>query len=174
MSLTNCLNDFCYRKRYYLRKPWRFFHEVGQNIKAGWQRATRGYAGRDVAEMDEFLLHIIPPMLRDLANAGAYPGNEKFPTKESWQDWLNGLADVFETVQEENWSKGRNEWESEWRKARDVFHPYSNSTLTITREDAETIRDAYWAREIELRKERDAIIKDAYSQLAKHHDYLWV
>lgn len=176
MSLTNCLNDFCYRKRYYFRKPWRFFREIGQNINAAWQRATKGYAWRDAAEMDEFLLHIIPGMLREIANGGAYPGDDEFPTYEAWQDWCNGLADVFESVQEENWSEGRNEWESKWRVAQQVFYPHPNltTTTTITREDAETIRNAYWSREKELREERDAIILDAYNQLAKNHQYLWI
>lgn len=176
MSLTNCLNDWCYGKRYYLKKPWRFFYEVGQNIRASWQRATRGYAGRDVAEMDEFLLHIIPPMLRKLANAGTFPSNNEFPTYEAWQDWCNSLADVFESVQEENWSEGRNEWESKWREARWIFHPNKNLTMThtMTEEEAEDIREKYWTREKELWEEREAIILDAYTQLAKHHQYLWV
>ena len=47
--------------------------------------------------MDEFLLHISPPMLRKLANAGAFPDNGEFPTYEAWQDWCNSLADVFES-----------------------------------------------------------------------------
>lgn len=176
MSLTNCLNDWCYRKSYYLKKPWRFFREIGQNIRASWQRATRGYAGRDVAEMDEFLLHIIPPMLRKLANSNTYPCDDEFPTYEAWQDWCNALADVFESVQEENWDKGQNEWESKWDKAQQVFHPHPNltTTTTITREEAEEIRDKYWAREKELREKRDALILDAYTQLAKKHYYLWI
>lgn len=177
MSLLNVLNDFPYRPLFYLKKPWRFFQECWWNIQAAWARATKGHAWRDSVEMDEFLLHIIPSMLRDVANGDAYPGYEPFETYEKWQDWCNSLADVFESVQEENWNTaGRNEWEEEWEKAFEVLHPHPNLTTTteMTEAEAQKICKIYFEREKELSEERERIIQDAYAELIKYHYYLWI
>ena len=175
MGLTNVLNDFPYRKRYYLLKPWKFLQECWWNVKAAWERATKGYAWRDAAEMDEFLLHIIPAMLRTIAQEEAYPGNEEFPTYESWADKCNAMADVFESVQEENWNLGQNEWDEKFHNMmREAWHPNITTTSNYNLEDMETIKNAYWAREQELQQERDKLILDAYQTLAKYHSYLWI
>ena len=177
MSLMNTLTDFPYRKYYYFRKPWKFFQECWWNVKAAWERATRGYAWRDAVEMDEYLLHLIPAMLREIASADAYPGDDNFPTREAWQDAINALADVFESVQEENWTEGQNEWEDEFHNVCVEYfsrHPNLTTTSRYTPEEAKEIKDLYWAREQELRDERNKLILDAYQTLAKYHNYLWI
>ena len=176
MSLLNVLNDFPYRPLYYLKKPWRFFQECWWNVGAAFSRAIKGHAWRDSAEMDSFLLHIIPSMLRDIARGDAYPGFEPFETPEKWADWCNGLADVFESVQEENWEKGRNEWQTEFETALEVLYPHPNYTATnsMTQEEAKEVCKTYWEREKELWDERDRIIQDAYAQLAKYHNLFWI
>lgn len=176
MSIVNVLTDFPYRKRYYLTHPWKFFQECWWNLKAALSRATKGHAWRDSAEMDEFLLHLIPSMLRDMANGPAYPGIEPFETHEKWEDWCNALADVFESVQEENWEEGRNEWQEDWGIAFEVLHSHPNLTMThnMTQEEAKEICKCYWEREKELQSEREKIIQDAYAQLAKYHNMLWI
>lgn len=176
MNWMNVLIDFPYRKNYYFKRPWKFFQECWWNFKAAWQRAIKGYAKRDIVNMDEYLLHLIPTMLRDLVNADAYPCDDEFPTRESWQDAINALADVFESVQEENWTEGRNEWEEQFHDMilDYSFNPDLTTTNRYTREEAKEIKDLYWAREQELRNERNKLILDAYQNLAKYHDYLWV
>ena len=175
MSLMNVLNDFPYRARYYVRRPWRWFQELWWNLQAAWARATKGHAWRDSAEMDEYLLHLIPSMLRDHAKSIAYPGNDEFPTYESWQAWCNSLANRFEAVQEENWS-GRNEWEHQWHNMNSMSWRYPNLTTTYTfiKEDIEEVREKYLAREQELYNEREQIIQQLYMELAKHHSMLWI
>lgn len=174
----NWMNVFSHswRPRYYLAHPWRFIQEVWYNIRDAWHRATRGYCYRDAADMDEYLLHSIPALLREVAEGPAYPGTKPFETYEKWQDFCNSLADVFEAVQEENWSEGHNEWQEEWEKAFDVLHPHPNITITqdMTEEEAREVCSLYWEREKELRKEREGIIQDAYATLAKYHDYFWI
>ena len=39
---------------------------------------------------------LAPPMLRAIADDISYPGNDEFPTKEAWHDYLYGLAARFE------------------------------------------------------------------------------
>lgn len=178
MSITNVLNDFPYRKIYYLKKPWIFIKEIWQNLHAAYKRATRGYAWRDTAEMSEYMLHLIPAMLRDVAAAEAYPGVEPFETYEKWQNWCISLAEMFESVQEENWDYDKNEWEKDFQIACEILynppHPNYTCTYTMTKEQAEEIVKLYWAREKELYEERKNIIKCAYAQLAEYYDNLWV
>ena len=128
--------------------------------------------------MNSYLLHILPPMLRDMANGIAYPGVEPFETYEKWQDWCNSMADVFESLQEENWQEGRNEWEGEYEEALKVLSEEKNLNYTcthsMTEEEANDIRKLYWDREVELWEERDKILQDAFAQLAKNYNYLWI
>lgn len=175
MSLINVLNDFPYRPRFYLTRPWKFFQECWWNIKAVWQRATKGHAWRDSAEMDEFLLYIIPSMLRDIANGEAYPGNDEFPTYESWQQFCNQLADKFESAQEEK-LYDRNQFNDKFLDAFDVVHGHPNITIThdMSVEEANEILRQHRDREAELYKERDIIIQEAYTTLAKYHNYFWI
>lgn len=176
MSLTNVLNDFPYRPLFYLKRPWKFFQEIWWNLRAAFSRATKGYAWRDSAEMSEFLLSIIPPMLRDVAHSGTYPGIEPFETHEKWVDWCLALADVFESVQQENWEAGRNEWEEEFYKALEIKYSHPNLTTTsdMSENEAQEVCKLYWERERELWDERDKIIQNAFSELAKYYNMLWI
>lgn len=175
MSLLNVLNDFPYRPRYYLTRPWRFFQECWWNVKAAWARATKGVAYRDSAEMDEYLLHIIPIMLREIANGEAYPGNDEFPTYESWKTFCCDLANKFEMVQQERWEDGGyNEYEEEWEKTLEPRNPNLTTTMDMTEEERQRIRKLYWEREKELWVERQNIIEEAYNTLAKYHGHFWI
>ena len=176
MSLNNILTDYPFTFKWYLRRPWKFFQHTWYNLKGAWQRATRGYAYSDAAEMDEFLLHILPGMLRKVGDGFSFPGVEPFETVEKWEDWCNSLADVFESLQEENWETGRNEYEEDFHKALEVTSPHKNVTLSyeMTEEEAKNICKLYWAREKELWDQREAILQDAYKQLALYHTYLWI
>ena len=76
-------------KRYYLLHPWRWFRELGQNLRAAHHRAKYGWCGRDVWNMDDWFLHVIPDMLEHLRKHGCgYPGHEPFETVDKWNDWL--------------------------------------------------------------------------------------
>ena len=163
---------------YYIKHPLHFFRELRNSIRYAWQRVMKGYSYYDSMDMDEFLLHIIPGMLRDIANADAYPGTEPFETKEKWEDWCNSLADVFESLQGDGWTEGRNEYEEEWRKAWEVLYSCSHPNLTMsssmTKEEAESIRELYWEREMDLWAERDKLLQDSYMELSKYHNFLWI
>lgn len=173
------LFKFPMRLRYYLTKPWRFFRELYYSFKYAWQRATKGYSYYDSMDMDDFLLHVIPGMLRDIANGDAYPAVEPFDTYEKWEDYCNSLADVFESLQEENWSEGRNEWQDKFDTAFTTLHPplHPNITTTIEyvpTEEANKICKMYFEREKELAEERRKLLRNAYSELGKYHDMFWI
>ena len=94
--MMNVLTDFPYQPRYYITHPWKFVAQCGRNMHAAWQRITKGYCYRDTWNMDDWFLSVAPPMLRAIADDISYPGNDEFPTKEAWHDYLYGLAARFE------------------------------------------------------------------------------
>lgn len=112
----NKLNVFsyAYTKRYYITHPWKFIKETGQNFRAAWHRATRGYAYRDIWELGPQLLEILPPMLRHLEKY--HCGVPCDMTDEEWTQWLHKMADDIELLQEENWEK-QNEYADEFYRA---------------------------------------------------------
>lgn len=179
MSIKNVLNDFPYRPRYYLTHPWKFFQECWYNLQAAYSRATKGYAWQDSAEMDNFLLTIIPGMLRDIANGHAYPGTKEFPTYESWKKWCNDLADTFESLQLGKWEDGKNEYEEEWYTLCNL-HRNKHPNLTMacpydtSDEHFKDLTRKYFNRCTELMEERKQKILEAYTILAQHADALWI
>ena len=165
-----------FRPLYYIKRPWRFFRELRYSFKYAWQRATKGYSFYDSMDMDDFLLHVIPGMLRDIANSDSYPGIEPFEEPEKWRDWCNSLADVFESLQEENWSEGSNEWEEKFHKAFEVRHPHPNLTTTtdMTKEEADEVCKMYFEREKELAEERQKLIENAFNELSQHLTMMYI
>lgn len=170
MSITNIPFDFPYRKTYYIKHPILFIKECWWNLQAIWQRATKGHAWRDSAEMNEFLLYIIPSMLRDIANGEAYPGDEEFPTYESWQNFCNNLAEKFESAQEEK-CYDKNEYNEQFLKAFDCL--YGSSTV-MNKKQAEEICKKFQERENEIYKERKKNIQEAFNILIKYYDCFWI
>ena len=78
----NVLKYFPYRWRHY---PWEFFEDCWLNIRAAYQRITRGFAYRDLFSIDNWFLDIFPEMLKEFReNLHSFPGNSEFPTFEKW------------------------------------------------------------------------------------------
>lgn len=181
MDNYNILFCFPYKKRYYLLHPWKFFITLWRNIKSGWQRATKGYCHYDLMDMDDWLLHMISHMLRDMGNDIAYPGNEEFPTMESWQKWLNNLAAKFESARENSPMGPQNEFEKEWHALLwNRVDKNPNITTTIeydtSREHYDLIRKQYFEREKEIYEERNRIVQEAFTELVRDHHFfsLWI
>lgn len=174
------LNVFSYshRKLYYLNHPIKFIIETYYNVRAAWWRVTRGFAPRDVWNMDNWLIYILPPMLRYLAEyAAAYPFNKEFPDEEAWHEWLTNLASTLELTWDENW-EGQNEYQEAF-DTREVRHtrvenPDGSITVTpyFTKEQKE-INERYFEREKELYEQQIDIQKDALKSLIQHLELLW-
>lgn len=70
---------------------------IGNYIKWGRQRLTRGYCDADVWNFDSYLAEVIPAGLRKLATKKiSYTGNIEFPTFEIWSEYLKDTADMIE------------------------------------------------------------------------------
>lgn len=145
-----------YRKSYYLIHPWKWFKHLFQNLRAAYRRIKFGWCYTDVWELGYWLLEILPPMFEYLAaNGYGFPGDEEFPTYESWQQWLLKIAQDIRSVQEENVEK-QNEYDEE-------FHHTHN----------EEIGKKYFQRMIELDKWREEKMVEIFSELARKIPALW-
>jgi len=175
----NVLTDFPYRKSYYLTHPWKFFKELYWNARNGWRRMTRGYCGMDKWNFDNWFLEIVPNMLDDLAdNACGYPGNDEFPTPESWSTFLHNLANDLRLCTEEAADKMNEYYE-------DYLHSFESDRLTEEDEDGnlrvnlrhtpegEEIAKKYFARCKEIEAEQEAIREEAFARLGRVLPLIW-
>lgn len=171
---------FLFRPSYYFKHPIKFIKEIGVNLKNAWMRATKGYCYTDIWNIDNWFCEVFPPMLRYLAEHGcAYPGIEPFETPEKWHDWLHSMADMIDTIYDEDfWIETKNEYYQEWNILWD-FHNNKNPNLTMTceydtsEEHFDLVRKLYYTRMEEISKERQALIENIFMELAKHFDCLW-
>ena len=176
----NCLTYFPYRARYYVLRPHKFIAQCWRNLKMAWQRITTGISYYDRFDFDHYLLELLPYALRLMAKESpSYPGIEPLETPEKYADWLNSLADVFESVASDDEWDDRNEWTDEFEVAMDAVKTEetdNNGTVTVTwaaNPDYNEVRQLYFERAKELNNERQRILEDAFSELAKHFFTLW-
>lgn len=54
-----------YTKKYCFLHPWKTISYKLSDIKCAWQRANKGYSFRDVWDLDNWFLRIMPEMLDD-------------------------------------------------------------------------------------------------------------
>ena len=170
---NNALTYFPMRPKYYLLRPWKFFRQVYLNLRVAWQRATRGWADSDVWDMDEWFLDVIPQMLRHLATEGnGYPGDGSFPTPEAWHDYLNSVADVLESLSEENWDN-QNEYEKIFFALIDSQYENRKSLSKEAKQERDEIRKKYYDKEKELYERRKRLLVDGLSAMGQHFFSLW-
>ena len=170
---------FSYRPLYYIKRPWKFFKEAYWNIRNFIHRGRFGFGYVDIWCMDEYLLDVIPMMLRHLADYSCgYPGVEPFDTPEKYKNFLKRLAEKFENCREENIDE-RNEYTDAFnnmmetaRKREKDKNEYTVTTVNFTDEEKE-IKNKYFNRMVDIQDERDAAIIEAYKELAENHNILW-
>ena len=57
-----------YATRYYLTHPWKWFKDLKNNIRNVYRRAKFGWTYGDVWDMDQWIMHTFPPMMRYMAD----------------------------------------------------------------------------------------------------------
>lgn len=88
----NIFKSDYFPRRYIFRNLRQFF----RNVKFAWQRATKGYADRDVWNLDISICGYLAATLEHLANTThSYP-DHSFPQFEDWQKELRELAHEFQ------------------------------------------------------------------------------
>lgn len=84
----------------------RWIKDIRYNLRrAKWYfvRGKRGWAPNDTWELSGYLETVIKESLRYMAdNANGWPGTERFPTYESWQEFLREVSQSIEDYQKED------------------------------------------------------------------------
>lgn len=167
-------------KRYWIRHPIRWLRNKVQDLKDRYIRGKKGYCWTDVNNMDEYLLYLIPKMLRELAQdeIGGYPGMEPFTTPRDWELWLCELARKFEDLQE-TWAEVRNEYEAPYFNMLEskriwVLNKDGNWVMKCEEnEELEALREKWSTRASELNKMQQDATREAFAELAKYFYWLW-
>lgn len=176
----NVLKEFSYGKRYILLHPWILIRQAWRNLRNAWQRATKGYCAADAYNMDAYLLAIMPQMLEDLRDdpCGGYPGNEDFPTPESWETWLTKMADTLRELQDD-WAESRNEYEEQYFKAMEEYRTVSFTdkgavvTTTYNDDDIKELHDKWLARVHELNEQQQELTIKTFTEIGRNLHQLW-
>ena len=158
MNELNVFNNIWLPWKYppnWIRNARMFFRQV----KWAYQRITRGYSDPDWWDMDTHLSKLIAQMLRKLAKDGmGYPGNEEFPTYESWENYLNEIANLLEYSN----SDLPNEYEDAWLKTFNDEKSPEEKEITNKYLDKELDNDN---KKIEARKKAWAMLDPIFESL---------
>lgn len=148
-----------YNKRYLITHPWQWVRCAYKNIRDAWRRSVYGWTYGDVWDWDTWFMRVVPDMLRHMADKGsAYPGSEPFDTPEKWHDWLQHMAYLIETADEE-WQDEHNEFYRDY-----MDHIWENDKERFNK---------YMARATELREIGNENIKLAFKEMGEHFHCLW-
>ena len=166
-----------YSPKYYLTHPWKWFGQLGRNIRAAHMRCTRGWCYSDVWDWDSWFMHTVPEMFRHLADNGSgYPGRAPFETPEKWRDWLHKMADQIESCTEEAQEKNNEYYEQYMKDIIENWEPWKEdehgNILLPKRKNPENDKK-YFARSDELGKKAQEDIADALTQIGKYFYFLW-
>ena len=167
----NVFKDYnCWSTRYKLTHPWKIIMGGFRNLKAAWQRATRGYADRDTWNLDNWLLQVLPAALEHLAeHSHGWPSNDEFPEFEDWQEYLFKIAKDLRECQDcegndkneyyEDYMKQLDDWDNRWKK-----DGHGNAIYIPERTE---IDEKYFNRLKELSIEQQKLLEDAFNRLSK-------
>ena len=158
-----------YKKSWYLLHPLKFIKEVYWDCRNFIHRGRYGFGYCDVWGMDQYLIKVIPKMLRYLAKHGnCYPGSEPFDTPEKYDAWLIKLATDFEKCNIEDLD-AHNEFAEDYYK---VLKRRMSKKEELTVKE-KILEKKYLNRNLQLQEQnKDNIIK-AYKELAENHEVLW-
>jgi hypothetical protein len=170
----NYLNLF--RKQNY--SPWRWpanwkpnIKHFFRNFKYAYQRAIRGFSDWDAWDLDLFYTHLFRDSLNYFAeNTYGYPGNNEFPTIESWQEYLKDIAWHFDQSIEGN-EEIKNPYEEEFEKqlfSRDWLKNINQPT-----EEDKAISKKYFDEEMKIADYRDNHFSIGIDKMKHIFGHLW-
>lgn len=135
--------------------------QVWDNWKCARQRVKYGFCNRDVWNLNDWMLDVLPQMFRKLANEGcAYPGVEPFEIPEKWHEWLYSLAKRLESCTED---------------MQDTHNEFYKSFMdtVLDKEQNKQIVERYYERAKEIYDESCVTIKECFAEIGEHFWHLW-
>lgn len=155
--------------------PWRYprnwFNNIDmffRQLRWAYQRATKGFCDMDVWDLDGAILNYLSGTIEQLADVcHGYPGDDRFPTPESWDKFLRGMANDFYRANEWNDYYDHPAYDA-WAKALDDG-PISDENGRVIDRNPE-LSAAMVQEDRDLAEIRD---KDLEVGLMKLRDVLW-
>ncbi len=155
-----------YSLKYNLTHPHEVIMHFFRDIHCAWQRATKGYCYRDLWNIDDWFLQIMPQMLVEHnKNRHGYPNGL---TDEQWNDIILEMADCFKNADEET---------------TDFVNPYEKEYLATLSFDIDTCElNCSASEELEnsyrkYQDEEEAYLKQnlekGFELFVKHFRSLW-
>lgn len=156
-----------YARRWMLKHPWLYFKHCYYNLKAAWQRATRGFADRDIWDMSAWFLQVFPAMLKQLSQStNGHPIN--FNSYEEWTEFLYQLAMDLEKCQDDE-GNDENEYYDKYIKSLNNIK-YENGHMIFPNNE---ISKLYFNRMKELSEERQKLFEDCFDRITKNLRAMW-
>ena len=134
--------------------PWRYPKNWLGNIelffrhfKWAYQRATKGFCDMDTWSLDISILDYLSGTIEQLANTThGYPCDPRFPTPESWEEFLHSMAHDFYRANEANDyydHPAQDAWYQEVKDATNIreYNTQSSTAMLEEIKDLAEIRD---------------------------------
>ena len=168
MNRLNVFNNTYYRWRY----PdcwWKNIKIFFSSFREAYQRITRGFSYCDVWDFDTYLAELMAQGLNVLADDGwGYPGDEEFPTKESWEEYLHDVSNLFRFYLDDHYNEYEKDWVATWENKSLVDGLRGEKTP-----EEREITDKYLDREGEIEGEKYAAAQKALRMIAHVWGNLW-
>lgn len=159
--------------------PWRYPANWTRNIrhffrtfKLMYERIRKGYCEWDLWDFDHYLETVLINGLKEFCvETQGYPGNNEFPTFESWENYIKEIITLLEHSQEDD-ENGYyvNEYLEEFEKL--PWDLFNNKLPEYTPEEKE-IRNKFFEREKEIAALRNEDRDKALQMLTHIWGHLW-
>ena len=149
-------------------EPWKY------PTKWAYQRASKGYCDNDLWDLSNYYLDILYNSLNELANRHVgYPGNDNFPTSESWEDYLRKMARCFYRANENNEYYSKPAFEK-WAEYIDDKIPWGIEGEKLRNDEVYMELTQDMEEEVfRIYEKRDADLKTGFEMLKKVFGDLW-
>ena len=173
----NVFKDYkCWSNKYRLTHPWAVVAAGWRNLQAAWQRATRGYADRDVWNLDDWFLQVFPAALKNLAhNSHGFPGHDEMDTYEKWTLFLYKLAQDFETCQDSEGDADNEYYKDYMKSLENIEYEYTEDGALARKTNTEhnELFKKYYERAKELYTQRQELLDDCFKRTSKWLRAMW-
>ena len=157
------INAF-YNPYKFWRAPIEWTKRFFRSFSIARDRIVRGWSPHDAWDLYVYVNQILGQGLEYLAdNHVGYPGNDRFPTPESWEEWLRMTAKAFQNDNKEN-DEDNPYADRYWSYIKPGHY---NNTCPIE------LQENYWQMDRTIDKRKAADIKLAFRELGEYWECLW-
>ena len=155
-----------YSRKYCLLHPWTVIAHKFRDIHCAWLRANKGYCYRDIWEIDNWFLSIVPEMLDEYIKI--HTGHPSDMTDEEWVAIINAMAQSFRNADERS-TEFTNPYRDEYLKTLEIDY---NAGRLLCHADNE-LDENYHKKEKEKNDFMEKSLDEGMRLFRKHLRKLW-